>query len=78
MRTGREGKIELILPYYVIQDEWYVHLCFDNMGYHIFSFPPSADDVFAPDGLDCNDVAPWQVLYHNNTLNGFVFQGSIK
>ena len=47
------------------------------MGYHIFSFPPSAD-ASNPEGLDCNDVAPWQVLYHNNTLNGFVFQGSIK
>jgi len=56
-------------------DEWYVHLCFDNMGYHIFSFPPSADA--SPGGaLDCTDVAPWQVLYFNGILNGFVFQHS--
>jgi len=52
-------------------EEWYVHQCFDNMGDHIFSFPPAAGDDF-----DCNEVAPWQVLYHNGTLNGFTFQHS--
>ena len=58
------------IPICTLQEEWYVHQCFDNMGDHIFSFPPAAGDDF-----DCNEVAPWQVLYHNGTLNGFTFQG---
>ena len=46
---------------FALQEEWYVHQCFDNMGDHIFSFPPAADSAGL---LDCNDVAPWQVLYY--------------
>ena len=57
---------------FALQEEWYVHQCFDNMGDHIFSFPPAADSAGL---LDCNDVSPWQVLYHNGIVNGFVFQG---
>ena len=41
------------------------------MGDHVFSFPPAAGDDF-----DCNDIVPYQLLYWNGKLNGFVFQHS--
>jgi hypothetical protein len=42
------------------------------MGVHYFNFPPNADSLEG--GFDCNNVSPFQVLYDDGVLNGFVFQ----
>ncbi len=39
------------------------------MGDHFFNFPPSAGLDF-----DCTTLSPFQVVYHEGLLNGFVFQ----
>jgi hypothetical protein len=49
---------------------WFEHLCFANMGDHFFNFPHNAGPDF-----DCkNDLAPFQVTYHDGAVNGFIFQ----
>jgi hypothetical protein len=46
---------------------WFKHYCFLQMGNHYFNLNY---DVNAP----CVDLVPIQLIYHNEELNGFVWQ----
>ena len=51
----------------LFQGVWYEHKCFRNMGIHFFSFNYDLDQ-------DCDETVPFQVVYDEGNLNGFVFQ----
>jgi len=46
---------------------WFDHLCFNGMGDHYLQFD------YTP-GQDCNAVLPFQILYTEGVINGFVWQ----
>ena len=46
---------------------WKHHKCLFNMGEHYFQLYFDLDQ-------SCREVAPYQILYNNGKLNGFVFQ----
>ena len=61
-------KITLFYGILLLQDFWFRHFCFLNMGRHYFNLNY---DTSAP----CNnELVPIQLVYSGDVLNGFVWQ----